>query len=160
MECKESTFSSPLSYGPDLLICTDRVINLTHVADKTEVEAWKAVKQASDELDIADFKEAVQVLVKACPELTYPKLEKEFRKRNMDIYLIALVSLCIANPDAGPLTQLCVTGERSWRHPHVCQPTRRARQKICCGLLHERQASASKHEGALAKISRREPQET
>jgi hypothetical protein len=72
---------------------TDRVINLQHIADKTEGEAWEAVKQASNERDITDFKEAVQVLVKACPELTYPKLEKEFRKRDFNVYLVALVSL-------------------------------------------------------------------
>lgn len=70
---------------------TDRVINLQHIADKTESEAWKAVKQASNEHDITDFKEAVQVLVKACPELTYPELEKEFRKRDFNVYLVALV---------------------------------------------------------------------
>jgi hypothetical protein len=68
------------------------VIDLQHIADKTEAEAWKAIKQASDERDISDFKEAVQVLVKACPEMTYPKLEKECRKRDFNVYLIALVS--------------------------------------------------------------------
>ena len=78
---------------PDLLTPTDRVIDLQHIADKTEVEAWKAIKHASDERDITDFKEAVQVLVKACPEITYPKLEKQIRKRDLDVYLIALVSL-------------------------------------------------------------------
>ena len=65
---------------------------MTHIADKTEADAWKDVKQASDEHDITDFKEAVQVLVKACPELTYPQLEEEFRKRRLNVYLIALVS--------------------------------------------------------------------
>jgi hypothetical protein len=72
---------------------TDRLINLQHIADKTEGAAWKAVEQASNERDITDFKEAVQVLVKACPELTYPQLEKEFRKRDFNIYLVALVRL-------------------------------------------------------------------
>jgi hypothetical protein len=71
----------------------DRLINLQHIADKTEGAAWKAIEQASNERDIADFKEAVQVLVKACPELTYPQLEKEFRKRGFNIYLVALVRL-------------------------------------------------------------------
>ena len=66
---------------------------MQHIADKTEGEAWKAVKQVSDERDITDFKEAVQVLVKACPELTYPELEKEFRKRDFNVYLVALVRL-------------------------------------------------------------------
>src|SRR5436305_15230891 len=65
---------------------------MTHIADKTEADAWKDVKQASDEHDIADFKEAVQVLVKVCPELTYPKLEEEFRKRQLNVYFIAVVS--------------------------------------------------------------------
>jgi hypothetical protein len=69
------------------------VVDLTHIADKTEADAWKGIKQASDERDITDFKEAVQVLVKACPEMTYPKLEKEFRRRDLNVYLIALVSL-------------------------------------------------------------------
>jgi hypothetical protein len=78
------------------LISTDRVVDLTHIADKTEADAWKDVEKASDERDITDFKEAVQVLVKACPELTYPKLEKEFRKRYLNVHLIALVS------EAGP----------------------------------------------------------
>jgi hypothetical protein len=72
---------------------TDRLINLQHIADKTEGAAWKAVEQASNERDITDFKEAVQVLAKACPELTYPQLEKEFRKRDFNIYLVALVRL-------------------------------------------------------------------
>jgi hypothetical protein len=69
------------------------VVDLTHIADKTEDDAWKGLKQASDDRDITDFKDAVQVLVKACPETTYPKLEKEFRKRDLNVYLIALVSL-------------------------------------------------------------------
>ena len=69
------------------------MVDLQHIADKTEADAWKGVTQASDERDITDFKEAVQILVKACPEMTYPELEKEFRKRNLSVYLIGLVSL-------------------------------------------------------------------
>ena len=49
------------------------------------------MKQASDNRDITDFKEAVQVLAKALPELTYDQLEKECRKRSYKIFLIALV---------------------------------------------------------------------
>jgi hypothetical protein len=64
---------------------------MNHVADKIPAEAWKALTEASDERDIPDFKDALQVLVKACPELTYPKLEKEFRDRGFAVYLIALV---------------------------------------------------------------------
>ena len=61
-----------------------------HVADKVPGEAWKALKAASDDRDITDFKDAVQVIVKACPEMSYPQLEKEFRHRGFGVYLIAL----------------------------------------------------------------------
>ena len=144
-----------LNYNELTLI--DRVIDLQHIADKTEAEAWKAVKQASDERDIHDFKEAVQVLVKACPEMTYPELEKEFRKRNFNVYLIALVSLTISNLTTSSLTHPWQTGERPRRHTHFYQPTRRAGPEVCRSLLLERQGSASKHERALAKVRTRKP---
>lgn len=67
-------------------------MDLAHIADKTEADAWKELKYASAERDITDFKEAVQVLIKARPEMTYPQLEQEFRKRDLNVYLIALVS--------------------------------------------------------------------
>jgi hypothetical protein len=88
---------------------TDRLINLQHIADKTEGAAWKAVEQASNERDITDFKEAVQVLVKACPELTYPQLEKEFRKRDFNIYLVALVRLAYSKLSRQPANMLLPT---------------------------------------------------
>src|SRR5271170_785961 len=66
------------------------VIDRTKIPDKTEKEAYAMLKQASDLRDLDGFKEAVEVLSKACPDLTYPRLEKEFRKRNFTIYLIAL----------------------------------------------------------------------
>lgn len=51
------------------------------------------LKQASDEKDISDFKDAIQILSKAAPDYTYPRLEKEFRKRGYNVYLIAMVCL-------------------------------------------------------------------
>ena len=48
------------------------------------------LKQASDEKDLDDFRDAVKILVKAVPATTYPDLEKEFRKRGLKVYLIAL----------------------------------------------------------------------
>lgn len=57
----------------------------------SEAEAWDLLKQASNERDIGDFKEAVQILTKVAPDYTYPRLEKEFRDRGFNIYLIALV---------------------------------------------------------------------
>jgi hypothetical protein len=67
-----------------------KALDKANVAEKSEEEAWALLKQASDERDIGDFKEAVQILSKACPDYTYPKLEKEFRARNYSIYLIAM----------------------------------------------------------------------
>jgi hypothetical protein len=49
------------------------------------------LEQASEERDITDFKEAVQILVKAAPAYTYPELEKGFRKRGFKVFLIAMV---------------------------------------------------------------------
>jgi len=49
------------------------------------------LKDASEEREIADFKEAVQILTKAAPAYTYPELEKEFRKRGFKVFLIAMV---------------------------------------------------------------------
>jgi len=66
-------------------------INTANIPDKTEAEAWKMLEGASNERDIGDFKEYLKVLAKAVPELTYSGLEKELRKRNMNIFLIAMV---------------------------------------------------------------------
>ncbi|KAL6245917.1 hypothetical protein RBB50_007070 [Rhinocladiella similis] len=67
-----------------------KVMNNAHVAEMSEDEAWDLLKKASDERDIGDFKEAVQVLSKVAPDYTYPRLEKQFRKRGFNIYLIAM----------------------------------------------------------------------
>ena len=55
------------------------------------------LEQASKERDIGDFKEALQILSKAAPDYTYPRLEKEFRKRGYSIYLIAMVRRFLTN---------------------------------------------------------------
>ena len=70
-----------------------KVLDNAHVAEKSEGEAWALLKEASDERDITDFKEAVQILSKTAPDYTYPRLEKEFRKRGYNVYLIAMVRL-------------------------------------------------------------------
>ncbi|KAJ9499550.1 hypothetical protein H2202_005133 [Exophiala xenobiotica] len=67
-----------------------KVIDNARVAEKSENEAWDLLKTASDERDITDFKEGILVLSKAAPDYTYPRLEKEFRKRGYSIYLIAM----------------------------------------------------------------------
>lgn len=66
-------------------------LNDDHVASKSIDEAWAMLEQASEERDIGDFKEAVQILTKASPGYSYAGLEKEFRKRGFKIFLIAMV---------------------------------------------------------------------
>jgi hypothetical protein len=136
--------------GHDALECKEnRVLPMNHVADKIPAEAWKALKEASDGRDIPDFKDALQVLVKACPELTYPKLEKEFRDRGFAVYLIALVRPTASWWRANVLTT-SNSGEGPWRDSYRCQPTRRDRKEIHCLVLLERQASTAQHERPLA----------
>lgn len=65
-------------------------LNLNNVADKTVDEAWAMLTQASEERDLDDFKDAVKILSKASPEITYVELEQEFRKRGFSVYLIGL----------------------------------------------------------------------
>ncbi|KAK5192526.1 hypothetical protein LTR99_009720 [Exophiala xenobiotica] len=67
-----------------------KLIDNARVAEKSENGAWALLKTASDERDITDFKEGILVLSKAAPDYTYPRLEKEFRKRGYSIYLIAM----------------------------------------------------------------------
>lgn len=65
-------------------------IDNSAVPDMSEQDAWELIKEASDDLDVGDFKEAVKILSKAVPGMTYPQLEKELRKRDLSIYLIGL----------------------------------------------------------------------
>lgn len=80
-----------LQEGHEALGCENaKIIDLSRVPDKTVAEAWVMLKEASDEREIGEFKEAVQILSKAMPELTYPQLEKECRARKLNVYLIAM----------------------------------------------------------------------
>jgi len=75
----------------DTLECKNpKKIDNSNVPDMSEQEAWSLIKEASDDLDVGDFKEALKILSKAVPEMTYPQLEKQLRKRGLNIYLIGL----------------------------------------------------------------------
>ena len=88
---KLSKLSLTKTSGHAALECKNpKALDKTGVAEKSEEEAWNLLKQASDERDIGDFKEALQILSKACPDYTYPQLEKEFRTRKFSIYMIAM----------------------------------------------------------------------
>lgn len=77
--------------GHEALECKEKMkINMDNVPDKTEDEAWALLTKASDERDLDDAKDAVKMLVKAVPDTDYVSLEKEFRKRDFSVYIIAL----------------------------------------------------------------------
>jgi len=75
----------------DTMQCKNlKKIDNSAVPNKTEQEAWALIKEASDDLDVGDFRDALKILSKAFPEMTYPQVEKELRKRGLNIYLIGL----------------------------------------------------------------------
>jgi hypothetical protein len=80
-----------LQEGHGALECKNKkAVNNSNVADKTEAEAWDMLKDASNDKDLDDFKEAIKILSKAAPQYTYQQLETEFRKRGYKVYTIAL----------------------------------------------------------------------
>jgi hypothetical protein len=77
--------------GHESIDCKNKMkINDDDVPNKTVAEAWDMLTKASLERDLDDFKDAVKILVKASPELTYVDLENEFRKRDYKVYLIGI----------------------------------------------------------------------
>lgn len=77
--------------GHEALECTGKMkTNLNNVPDKTIDEAWAMLHQASEDGDLDDFKDAVKILSKACPEMTYAEMEKDFRARGLAVFLIGL----------------------------------------------------------------------
>lgn len=88
----------------DTIDCKNKkVIDRSRVEDKSVDEAWTQLEAASQDIDIGDFRDAVEVLAKALDgNLSYADLEKECRKRRFNIYLIALkkdVALAYTNVD-------------------------------------------------------------
>jgi len=63
---------------------------MSNIAEMSEADAWKLMKEAADERDVGDFKEALKILSKANPKLTYVDIEAECRRRDLDIHLIGL----------------------------------------------------------------------
>ncbi|KAK5086765.1 hypothetical protein LTS08_007178 [Lithohypha guttulata] len=75
----------------DTIDCKNKkVVDNSSIPEVSEKEAWAMVMAASDDLDVDDFKEAVKILSKANPDLTYVQIEKELRKRGSKIFLIGL----------------------------------------------------------------------
>ncbi|EKV07127.1 Zinc knuckle transcription factor (CnjB), putative [Penicillium digitatum PHI26] len=73
MECKEN-----------------RKFDLNLVADMLPHEAWAAMKKASDERDLDDFREALKIYSKAVPHATWGDIERKMREDKFNIYIIAM----------------------------------------------------------------------
>lgn len=93
MECKEN-----------------RKFDLNRVADMLPHEGWAAMKKASDERDLDDFREvplihtyfesfelwlielqALKIYSKAVPHATWADIERKMREDDFNIYIIAMV---------------------------------------------------------------------
>ncbi|KAL5321605.1 hypothetical protein ACEPPN_009565 [Leptodophora sp. 'Broadleaf-Isolate-01'] len=80
-----------LEEGHEIVGCKNpRKIDRTHVKDVSGEQAWELIKQAVAERDLDDVKDAVEMYVKACQDVTYPQLEDAFRTQGVGIYLIAI----------------------------------------------------------------------
>lgn len=66
-----------------------RKINRDHIESVNKDDAWSKLKSASAENDIDDMLEAVQMYIKAVPEITYPQLETALRADNIGLFIIA-----------------------------------------------------------------------
>lgn len=74
--------------------CTEnRKFDLNGVPDKMPDEAWAVLKQASDERDLADFREGLNIYSKAVPQATFVDIENKLRETNLNVYLIGMVSI-------------------------------------------------------------------
>lgn len=75
----------------DTIDCTNKkAVDKSGVADKSVDQAWALIKEASNEREVSDFKDALKILSKAEPSLTYVDVEKELRSRKLAFYLIGL----------------------------------------------------------------------
>ncbi|KAM0117051.1 hypothetical protein ACP6JC_006374 [Aspergillus fumigatus] len=79
------------SEGHKTIECTEnRKFDLNDIPDKLPEEAWAALKKASNERDLEDFREGLKVYSKAVPQATFVDIEKKMREENFNIYLIAM----------------------------------------------------------------------
>ncbi|KAI4179057.1 MAG: hypothetical protein L6R41_008065 [Letrouitia leprolyta] len=74
--------------------CTNnKVFNTNDIETLPVEEAWqnviKTAKQAVEDRDLDDFRDAMKVYQKACLDVTYEEIERSFRANDIGIYLIA-----------------------------------------------------------------------
>ncbi|CAG8193498.1 unnamed protein product [Penicillium olsonii] len=97
-----------LAEGHKTIECTEkRKFDLNHVADMLPMEAWAAMKKASDERDLDDFREvtaldesvhrpllirlqALKIYSKSSPDQTFADIEKKMREEDYKVFIIAL----------------------------------------------------------------------
>ncbi|KAI9055886.1 hypothetical protein LZ554_000824 [Drepanopeziza brunnea f. sp. 'monogermtubi'] len=77
--------------GHEVVVCDKpRKIDRSQVKDIPAEQAWALIKEAAAEREVFELKEAVEMYVKTCPDLTYPQLEEAFRSLDVPVYLIAI----------------------------------------------------------------------
>lgn len=101
--------------------CTEnRKFDLNNIPDKLPEEAWTALKKASNEKDLEEFREvgyhcslflslftiksspvtdhqqSLKIYSKAVPQATFVDIEKKLREEDFKIYLIAMVRATLA----------------------------------------------------------------
>ncbi|CZT41586.1 related to hexamer-binding protein HEXBP [Rhynchosporium secalis] len=80
-----------LEEGHEIIGCKNpRKIDRSHIEDVSGEAAWELIKQGVAERDLDDVKDAVDMYVKACPDVTYAQLEDAFRSQGVGIFLIAI----------------------------------------------------------------------
>ncbi|KAL4941543.1 hypothetical protein BDV06DRAFT_212548 [Aspergillus oleicola] len=81
--------------GHKTIECTqNRKFNLNDIEDVLPETAWAALRKASQERDLGDFREGLKVFSKAAPDATFLDVEMRMRAENLNFYLIAMVSIC------------------------------------------------------------------
>ncbi|THC99342.1 hypothetical protein EYZ11_001154 [Aspergillus tanneri] len=78
---------------------SNRKFDMNHIPDKLPDEAWNAIKAASAERNLEDFREALNMYSKAVPQATFLDIEKKLREDNLCFYIIAMdkqVDECIS----------------------------------------------------------------
>lgn len=80
-----------------------RKVDRSHLPTMAGEEAWKLLEKAINDRDMDDVKEALQIYVKAQPDITFVDLEKALRSQGYALYLIPLVkanlSMTLTNMD-------------------------------------------------------------
>lgn len=82
---------SDILTGHNAIECKNpRKVEYPNVETIPAEEAWAQIKEAAEERDLNEIKEAAERYFKAAPDATYPQLENAFRSQEIGVYLIGI----------------------------------------------------------------------